>query len=352
LLKVKELGPNAWTLAQKLANEDNRLVVTALTVSGRETAEVVHEALIRNWPSLVKWVNDDRGFIAWRNQLKQRLDEWRDNPTDQGALLRGGPLSVAEEWVTQRGVELNEEESLFISASTRLRSEEKVQRNRDQFQSIALFSLILIIGILVPFSLYLTNRMPSFPQFSDIKVITETTSFLTTLFVQIVSFCVNFVLLITPKRVKSILRGVSFLILSQIILLCFVLQINEASPSMSSWFRATVVNIFPRWEDGVGVNTISLITCLLSTSLIFMIGLLRIRWMNIWLFLFLSSYWCRVFSNYMNSPGAYFRNDSERLINNYGLWLMCFSSFGGLVGIASALQFQTMLRRNQFKAGS
>ena len=50
----EELGPEEWTLAQRLAGEDNRLVVTASTVSGLDTAEVVHEALIRGWPTLVE----------------------------------------------------------------------------------------------------------------------------------------------------------------------------------------------------------------------------------------------------------------------------------------------------------
>ena len=48
-------------------------MVTAATAPGQETAEVVHEALIRNWPALVDWVNRDRAFISWRNQLRAAL---------------------------------------------------------------------------------------------------------------------------------------------------------------------------------------------------------------------------------------------------------------------------------------
>src|SRR5262249_51122248 len=47
-----ELGPDAWALAQRLANEDNRLVITSAPAPDRETVEVVHEALIRHWPLL------------------------------------------------------------------------------------------------------------------------------------------------------------------------------------------------------------------------------------------------------------------------------------------------------------
>jgi hypothetical protein len=113
----EELGPEAWALAQRLADEDNRLIVTAAATPGSETVEVVHEALIRNWPTLVEWVARDRAFIAWRNQLRLRLEEWRANSRDPGVLLRGGPLSVAEDVAAARGDDLNDEEKEFIALS-------------------------------------------------------------------------------------------------------------------------------------------------------------------------------------------------------------------------------------------
>jgi hypothetical protein len=121
----EELGRQEWALAQKLADEDNRLVVTAATTPGQETVEVAHEALIRGWPALIEWVNRDRAFISWRNQLRQRLNDWRKSPRDEGTLLRGGPLAVAEEWVARRGNDLNEEEQAFISRGIEFRDAEK-----------------------------------------------------------------------------------------------------------------------------------------------------------------------------------------------------------------------------------
>jgi hypothetical protein len=126
----EELGPGAWALAQRLADEDNRLVVTAAPTQGGETAEVVHEALIRNWPTLVDWVNRDRGFLAWRNQLKSRLDDWRASPSDDGTFLRGGPLALAERWTAERGDDLNEDEKTFVAVSVELRRAEQ-QREKD-----------------------------------------------------------------------------------------------------------------------------------------------------------------------------------------------------------------------------
>ena len=68
-----ELGDDVWSLAQRLAGEGNRLVVTNAPAFSRETAELVHEALIRHWPTLVDWI--DRSFfpvLAAANQVERR----------------------------------------------------------------------------------------------------------------------------------------------------------------------------------------------------------------------------------------------------------------------------------------
>ena len=142
ILAREELGPDAWALAQELADEDNRLVVTAAPTPGQETAEIVHEALIRNWPTLIEWVDRDREFLSWRNQLKQRIDEWRKNPADEGTFLRGGPLAVAEEWVARRGGELNEGEKNFVAAGIAARDTEKRRAEDDLKREQARLSVI------------------------------------------------------------------------------------------------------------------------------------------------------------------------------------------------------------------
>jgi WD40 repeat protein len=125
-----ELGQDAWALAQRLADQDNRLIVTSAPAPDHDTAEVAHEALIRNWPTLIEWVNRDRAFQSWLRQLKLRVDEWRVHPEDQGTLLRGGPLAVAEEWHGRRGDELSAEERTYIEASIALR--EAVKRQEEE----------------------------------------------------------------------------------------------------------------------------------------------------------------------------------------------------------------------------
>jgi hypothetical protein len=61
----EELGDESWSLIQRLA--DKRLVVTGRDAQGRETAEVVHEALIQKWGRFQEWMQSDRAFRPGRS---------------------------------------------------------------------------------------------------------------------------------------------------------------------------------------------------------------------------------------------------------------------------------------------
>lgn len=130
----RELGSSAWALAQRLAGEDNRLIVTTSNANDHDTAEVVHEALIRNWPTLIEWISRDRAFQSWLRQLRARLVDWRMDSEGEDALLRGGPLIIAEDWLSRRREELNDDERIYIEESISLRSRlaRKEQETRER----------------------------------------------------------------------------------------------------------------------------------------------------------------------------------------------------------------------------
>jgi WD40 repeat protein len=134
IVSREELGPEAWALAQRLANEDNRLVVTAAVAPTQENAEVVHEALIRYWPALVEWIGRDRAFQLWLRHLRPRIKEWRANSIDEGTLLRGGPLSSAADWYRRRGDELSDDERAYIEASTELDELQEREKNDKELE--------------------------------------------------------------------------------------------------------------------------------------------------------------------------------------------------------------------------
>ncbi|UCC65281.1 MAG: hypothetical protein JSV36_09680, partial [Anaerolineae bacterium] len=95
--------------------------------------EVAHEALVRNWPRLVDWLDEERVEMRRRLRLTAAAEQWDALGRDPGALLRGASLEEA------RGYEdLNELEAAFVQSSqeaaeeARRREEEARQRELQQ----------------------------------------------------------------------------------------------------------------------------------------------------------------------------------------------------------------------------
>lgn len=129
-----EIGEANWPLVQRLAGQ--RLVVTGQdTSTGKETVEVVHEALIQRWERLRGWMETDRAFRAWQDGLRASLRQWEANQQDEGALVRGAPLTQAEGWLAARPNELSSAEIAFVQVSVDLRerraAEMEAQRQRE-----------------------------------------------------------------------------------------------------------------------------------------------------------------------------------------------------------------------------
>jgi WD40 repeat protein/class 3 adenylate cyclase len=126
----EELGEENWKLIQHLANR--RLVVTGRDDAGRETAEVVHEALIQRWGRFRVWMDADRAFRAWQERLRGSLRQWQESGQDEGALLAGAPLLVAQNWLAERGGELGEAEQEFIQAGVTLQENRAAEREEQR----------------------------------------------------------------------------------------------------------------------------------------------------------------------------------------------------------------------------
>ncbi len=85
--------------------------------TGEETAEIAHEALIRGWRRLQRWLDEDREFLLWRQRAKVLVNAWEDSGQDDAALLRGAPLAEARRWLEERGVDLHPDGRAFIQKS-------------------------------------------------------------------------------------------------------------------------------------------------------------------------------------------------------------------------------------------
>ncbi|MEZ4733070.1 MAG: CHAT domain-containing protein [Caldilineaceae bacterium] len=118
-----EVSAEDWKLICQLTDEPHRLLViggaenrSAVPVTA-EWAELVHEALIREWKDLQLWLARDREFRVWQEQLRVDLQRWQNNARDNEALLQGLALSDAEKWYPRDKGKLHAAEQAFIQAS-------------------------------------------------------------------------------------------------------------------------------------------------------------------------------------------------------------------------------------------
>ena len=103
---------------------DSRLV----TVS-EGSVEVAHEALLREWPRLREWIEEDAEGRRLRRHITQAATEWDAAGRDRGELYRGARLAAALDWTADHALDVNELEREFVTES-REASEQETKRAR------------------------------------------------------------------------------------------------------------------------------------------------------------------------------------------------------------------------------
>jgi hypothetical protein len=92
------------------------LTARRLLTKGEGTVEVAHEALLREWPRLRGWLEEDTQGRALHRHLTQAAKEWQAAGRDPGELYRGARLTAALEWARDHRADLNDLERAFLDA--------------------------------------------------------------------------------------------------------------------------------------------------------------------------------------------------------------------------------------------
>jgi len=102
---------------------DARLITTST-----DAAEVAHEALIREWPTLRNWLEDNREALRLHRHLTEAAQEWSIRSRESDMLYRGTRLIHAREWAESHQDEMNSLENEFLAASLELSEHETRER--------------------------------------------------------------------------------------------------------------------------------------------------------------------------------------------------------------------------------
>ena len=110
LILKSEEEPVTRTVLKALA--DARLITTT-----EDSAEVAHEALIREWPTLRSWLEENREGLRLHHQMTEAAQEWQALSRAPDVLYRGARLTQTSEWAATHKEEMNTLEHEFLLTS-------------------------------------------------------------------------------------------------------------------------------------------------------------------------------------------------------------------------------------------
>ena len=119
---------------------DSRLVTV-----GEGSVEVAHEALLREWPRLAEWIEEDAEGRRLRHHITRAATEWDTVGRDPGELYRGARLAAALDWSTDHAFELNDVEREFVTESREAADLEAKRARRTNRRLRALLAGVLAL---------------------------------------------------------------------------------------------------------------------------------------------------------------------------------------------------------------
>jgi WD40 repeat protein/DNA-binding SARP family transcriptional activator len=120
---------------------DDRLVTI-----GDGEVEVAHEALLREWPRLRGWLEEDAEGRRLHHHLRAAARDWDAGGRDPGELYRGARLATTLEWIAGHEPEVNDLEREFIGES---RAAMEVQAERQRRVNQRLRALLASLAVLL-----------------------------------------------------------------------------------------------------------------------------------------------------------------------------------------------------------
>jgi len=106
----------------------NTLAEARLITLNEDSAEVAHEALIREWQRLHEWLTQDREGLLLHRHLTESTHEWERRGHDPAELYRGARLAQAREWASAYAEKLNAPERAFLEASIEQEQHDALER--------------------------------------------------------------------------------------------------------------------------------------------------------------------------------------------------------------------------------
>lgn len=140
-VKFDDLTSIQREVGRKLSEQG--LLVMSKDLSGQNTVGLAEEGLIHHWTRFREWIDQDRAFLLWRQNLQSELSSWEKNGRRRSDLLVESKVGEAQEWFKSRREDLNKAESEYLKASLALRW----RKLRERLPQVAAFISAVIITL-------------------------------------------------------------------------------------------------------------------------------------------------------------------------------------------------------------
>ena len=152
LVSEGEAGAEAATVLEQLTG-------SRLLVVGDDSAEIAHEALIREWPRLRGWLAEDREELRTARQLATAARSWEEAGRHEDDLYRGPRLVAAAELAgEERQLSRVEREFLDASRETQDRELSSARRRTRRLRALLAVVAAALVVALVAGSFALIQR--------------------------------------------------------------------------------------------------------------------------------------------------------------------------------------------------
>ena len=138
------------------------------TDHSEDRIEVAHEALVRNWPTLVQWLDEERATLRHQLQFTSSAQRWHEAGRPKSLLLQGHLLEEARHY---DGLDIMA--SAFVRASNRLHTKER------RWIVAVLSTIVVVLAVLTTFAFSQRNRAQTQAELADARL--DSQSVLTTL---------------------------------------------------------------------------------------------------------------------------------------------------------------------------
>jgi WD40 repeat protein/DNA-binding SARP family transcriptional activator len=141
---------------ERVAHVLETLVERRLLVADNGTVELVHEALLEQWPRLKTWLEEDAQGRRLHLHLAQAASEWEASRREPGELYRGARLGAVLEWADAGGesaARLNRLEREFLDESRTA-----FARANRRLRALLTVAVVLLVAALVSGAVALAAR--------------------------------------------------------------------------------------------------------------------------------------------------------------------------------------------------